>query len=160
MKSRPLLCPSSSLGTPIREVCFARVPNSPHPTECLKRSPRHTQLITLVCLRHLMVCQSQLVWSLHSPECGLPAFWRTQRPIIFMWVDHWEVDFARDQFQKHPTDVSEFELFAPIEEVGDVGGGLDRLTSAARSAQNSLTRFRPEQPENGGRPDSTVAARR
>ena len=34
------------------------------------------------------VSQFQFGRSLHSPEFGLPAFWRMQRPIIFKWDDH------------------------------------------------------------------------
>ena len=28
------------------------------------------------------------VWLLYSPECGLPAFWRTQRQLIDNLADH------------------------------------------------------------------------
>ncbi len=33
-------------------------------------------------------CAEDSVWSLHLPECGLPAFWRTQRPLITKSVAH------------------------------------------------------------------------
>ena len=38
---------------------------------------------------HLVAHSDRLVLELHSPECGLSAFWRTQRLHISKWTDHW-----------------------------------------------------------------------
>ena len=70
-----------------------------HPTEDLKpahespaipcSTPTTTDLMNPLSLSYANPSPPPTLRSLRSPECGLPAFWRTQLPHIFTVWDHY-----------------------------------------------------------------------